>query len=579
MTSNWAPPREPIVDDVLDRSDQTERSIAVSRLVLAVAGIVITTVDQRPELLNPIYVVVALVLYAIYSAVLFWLFSTHRLSARRTSKTVLIVDVFWFAAIVALSEGGTTPFYLFYLFGVCTAAVRWGIRTTMRVAASSACIYFVSVCIVRYIAHDGDFGLHSTHFFRPVYLILLGYLVGTIGEQELTAKRRLIEMISMQRENGRSRSEFLTLVRLLRRVSRFFGADYVWFQIRPADGEGLDWLGTRSRSGRLILNQSNETGVWIPPMNSASGYRVSHMVGNWGRRVESYDIRTARFAVSNDDEPVFLNWSRARSVMSLPLFSQDGDRGLLILGRLTSNFSREDLVFCHSLVRQAGTIIQNAMLHRKAGDLAAAEERGRIARDLHDGFVQSLAAMDVRIQVCRRLFKRDRPQELRSELENLQSTVKQGYREAREYLEQLRTEHPEGLDVDDAIQGLVKELRSRSDLEIAYTCSAAGIPSQHGAGFDVLQIVKEGLTNIFRHAEASRASVDVAKNGEAFHISISDNGRGFATPVNEDGEIPSSAAPWSIRERVESLGGFLSIKSGIGRGSEIHITLPYRRTA
>ena len=90
-----------------------------------------------------------------------------------------------------------------------------------------------------------------------------------------------------------------------------------------------------------------------------------------------------------------------------------------------------------------------------------------------------------------------------------------------------------------------------------------------------MQIVREGLTNIVRHAGARSARVFVnASNGE-LRVVIRDNGRGFPAAVaTESDELPLSAAPWSIRERVEALGGTLHLTSKTGTGSELRITLP-----
>ena len=101
------------------------------------------------------------------------------------------------------------------MFAVCTAAVRWGIRTTMRVAVFSAVLYLSSIIVVRRVMLGPDFTIHSAHLTRPIYLIILGYLVGFIGEHELLAKRRLIEIISMQRDAGSSWSPVFTLARLV----------------------------------------------------------------------------------------------------------------------------------------------------------------------------------------------------------------------------------------------------------------------------------------------------------------------------------------------------------------------------
>jgi signal transduction histidine kinase len=558
-------------DDALDRS---ERVIAVGRLVLSFAALAIITVDPRKPMYSISMLYTVLVAYIAYSAVLFWVFSTRRVRLAATSKPILVADVGWFTLIVILSEGSTSPFFLLYLFGVCTAAMRWGVRTTVRVAAWSGAVYLVSILVVRRALLGPDFQIHTAHLMRPIYLVVLGYLVGFIGEHELSAKRRLLEMISVQREVGRSRSQLFTVVRLLHHVISFFGADYLLVQVRAAGGERLEWEGSRSPERRMRLRDISP-GSWTAAAAGPDCYRVVHTLGNWGRRVECYEVGASRArGLTESEEPAFFARSSVRSLISVPIYSSGGVDGRLLVGRRRSNFSKEDLGFCQTLVAQAAVILENVILQEKAEELAVAEERGRIARDVHDGFVQSLASIDVGIEVCRRLEVKN-PAALDEELLALQQTVKHGYREARSYLDRLRHGASTGPDVDEAALVLVSEFRERTDLDIVFSSSAAGIPARHGVGFELLQIVREGLTNIYRHAHASRATVSVTAHDTAIEVCIRDDGRGFPSAhANGGARLPNSAVPWSIRERVEALGGDLSLSSRAGSGSEMRIMLP-----
>ena len=246
-----------VADDSLDRS---ERVIAVGRVVLSISALAIITVDPREPMYSVSMLYSVLAAYIAYSAILLWVFSNRRLQLSATSKPILVADIGWFTVIVILSEGSTSPFFLLYLFAVCTAAIRWGVRTTVRVAAWSGALYLVSILVVRRMLLGPDFKIHTAHLMRPIYLVVLGYLVGYIGEHELSAKRRLLEMISVQREVGRSHSELFTLVRLLRHVVRFFGADYLLVQLRTSEGNRLEWEGRLS--GHRMRLHDISPGSW-----------------------------------------------------------------------------------------------------------------------------------------------------------------------------------------------------------------------------------------------------------------------------------------------------------------------------
>jgi signal transduction histidine kinase len=562
-----------LADDSLNRS---ERTIAAGRVMLAVAAISITLLSPHEPLLSPTALYVALGSYIAYSIGLLWWFTNRADGSGTTSLPILAADIAWSTVIVGVGEGSSSPFFLFYFFALCSAAIGFGLRTTLRVAVSSAVLYIAVVLLVRRFTMGPEFYVHSAHLMRPIYLILLGYLVGVIGEHELSSKRRLIEMISMQQEADRTRATSFALARLFRRIFRFFDADYALLQLRPSNAPALDWEGTRSKQGRIPVLRAVPPGSWTHVSESALSYRVSHALGNWGRTVESFHPDgTWPSSLSEAEEPGFLARSRSRSLISVPLSSQEGTRGLLMLGRSHSNFSEDDLMFCRTLVAQATVVIDNIILQTKAEDLAVAEERARIARDVHDGFVQSLASIDVGIEVCRQTGRR-KPEHLAEELASLQQTVKQGYREARRYLELLRDQTPRGPAISIATRDLIREFRERTDLEIQLQTDVIELEATHGLGFEVLQIVREALTNITRHSGADNASVRLVATDHYIEVTVFDNGHGFPAAKAADGmeELPLAAAPWSIRERVETLGGELRLRSGVGQGAEITVRLP-----
>jgi hypothetical protein len=156
-TGRFDDPLFAVPDESLDR---VERVIAFSRMVLSVSALGVLLLDPREPMFSTGALYVVLVAYIFYSAWLLWLFTRRGMRARTASRPILLADVAWFTAIVGLSEGTSSPFFLFYLFAVCTAAIRWGIRTTLRVALLSGGTYLVGVLLVRRIVLGPDFSMH-----------------------------------------------------------------------------------------------------------------------------------------------------------------------------------------------------------------------------------------------------------------------------------------------------------------------------------------------------------------------------------------------------------------------------------
>src|SRR5690606_36928851 len=109
-------------------------------------------------------------------------------------------------------------------------------------------------------------------------------------------------------------------------------------------------------------------------------------------------------------------------------------RGRAIVARSSARkFTRDDLEFLLVLVGQAAAAFESTRLLEKAEEVAVHEERARIARDLHDGFIQALAGIDLRIQACKTYLQKD-PERVPRALEEVHQAVDTGYREVRHYL-------------------------------------------------------------------------------------------------------------------------------------------------
>lgn len=182
--------------------------------------------------------------------------------------------------------------------------------------------------------------------------------------------------------------------------------------------------------------------------------------------------------------------------------------------------------------------------------LAAAEDRLRIARDLHDGCAQVLSAVNLQLESCRHLALAGRTAELAVDLEEMQRSINAEHDELRAYLRTLAGMNAPG----EGSKSTDPRIRVSIDIDAS------------GASVDqVLRIVREGVTNVRRHAAASAAAIRVEESADGIAISIDDDGRGFDSP---------DQAPWSIASRVKELGGTLRLVPGEPAGAHITISLP-----
>ena len=194
---------------------------------------------------------------------------------------------------------------------------------------------------------------------------------------------------------------------------------------------------------------------------------------------------------------------------------------------------------------------QRVDFERRLRDLETATERETIARSLHDGYLQALAGVSLRLESCRDMLVSNEPSAALAEVKEIQLGVSREYDEVREYVRSLASAEPPSAGLANT------RLKTQFHVEAQFT--AAGEVVEH-----VMQIVLEGIRNTRRHAHASSGSVTVQQLLDAIRITIDDDGIGFEEPVT---------TPWTIASRVAEFGGRLAVNSEMA-GAHLEISLP-----
>ena len=210
---------------------------------------------------------------------------------------------------------------------------------------------------------------------------------------------------------------------------------------------------------------------------------------------------------------------------------------------------------------------REAREREEEGRRRAAEERLRIARELHDTLAHSLVAMNVRAGVALDLHD---SQDTSAALQDIKQASATALRDLRATLSLLRDESdvaPTSPSFDlDGLPGLVEHARAggvRADVDVEV--DGAAVPSVSGAAF---RIVQEALTNVLRHADASSASVRIRARSEVLDIEITDDGRANGVGVTAGLGLRGMA------ERAAALGGRVQVGPRDEGGWRVHAVLP-----
>ena len=212
---------------------------------------------------------------------------------------------------------------------------------------------------------------------------------------------------------------------------------------------------------------------------------------------------------------------------------------------------------------------------RGEAEKARDAERQRIAGDFHDGPLQSFIGMQVRLDILGTLLKRD-PAAGMQDLKELQTLAKEIVSDVRSFLRGMRPSELDASDMVASVRRIVEYFQKDTGIASRFVCSDKAIKAPPESSLELLQILRESLHNVQKHSKAGRVVVSLEQAGKAVELAVDDDGAGFpfSGTFSLDELDLLRLGPASIRRRVRSLGGELTIESRPGHGAGIKIRIP-----
>lgn len=270
------------------------------------------------------------------------------------------------------------------------------------------------------------------------------------------------------------------------------------------------------------------------------------------------------------------------SMICAPLTAQGKPIGVLqILNKQSGErFDQADQEMLLSFAAQSAIIIRNAQLYQELRDerdrLVVVEEdvRKELARDLHDGPTQLVAAMMMNIEFMRKLIDRA-PDRIAAELEEMSGIAKQAMHQLRTMLFNLRPVILETKGMIAALEAYCARLAETERFEIDLRVCGQIPPLTKKAGSAIFAIVQEAISNTRRHSHASHVWIDIRCENNMLYVSIRDNGEGFdLSQLQAHYESRGSLGMINMRERAEIIEGTFSISSQPGQGTIVNLAAP-----
>ena len=238
------------------------------------------------------------------------------------------------------------------------------------------------------------------------------------------------------------------------------------------------------------------------------------------------------------------------------------------------HFTWQEAQLLMRLASQMTIAIENARLYQQVRQLAALEERERLARELHDSVAQTLSYLGMQASLAHQQLIGGQSEAAQASLQELSSVAQAAYADVREAIFNLRTTMPAGMALPTALRMYLAEYRLHSGLDARLVVDnerLAELPAEVAA--ELLRVIQEALTNVRKHARASRVWVCLEREDDGSLIRIEDDGVGF--------DWAQAAAPGRrrfglhvMRERAESVGATLTIDSQPGCGTRVLIRIP-----
>jgi signal transduction histidine kinase len=221
---------------------------------------------------------------------------------------------------------------------------------------------------------------------------------------------------------------------------------------------------------------------------------------------------------------------------------------------------------------QAAIAIDNAHLHRQVADLAIAQERLRIAHEMHDGIAQVLGYVNTKVQAAIEYIRRSRTEEGLDQLRELAEAAREAYRDVRESIVDLRTLPGPTRSFQDVLQEYIDRWKEQTGISTQFAVDDEMVLPP-GTELQLVRIIQESLTNVRKHSKATRAEVDVRTRDGKLLLTVSDNGGGFDQALRSRSVFPRFGLS-TMRERAESIGATFSLESTPGAGTIVRVEIP-----
>ena len=336
-------------------------------------------------------------------------------------------------------------------------------------------------------------------------------------------------------------------------------------RIARADGVALRWSDRNNQRFLMLASQG------LPQSLLDAEQCLDRGACHCSDITEDPGLRVIRF--HDESRPENLSCANAgfKTVINIPVRLHErimGEVDLFFCAKVKPSPALCSLL--EALGNHLASAMENLRLNALEKEAAVSQERLHLARELHDSIAQSLAFLKIQVQLLRDAIQSNDAEHIQEALDEIDAGVKESYGDVRELLTHFRT-RTNSEDIESAFAITLQKFEHQSRVKTALSIQSHGIPLTPDRQIQVLHIVQEALSNVRKHANASRVTLNVEQH-PLWRVEVRDDGVGFDAHGNKFDE--SHVGLRIMNERAQRIGANLEIISTPGEGTSVVLTLP-----
>lgn len=506
-----------------------------------------------------------------------------RLFTRVIPLFTLVVDSVALIAVLFLSGGVDGPFFVFPLFPILVAILRFDWSTGLLTAGA-----FVASLVLN-TTLSWEVGQGVAQLF-PVVLHTLLFILAVVVAGIATGQRDTKAPVIWPDRTG-EQSVVPARVRLIYEMASTLSATLNYNRVLEAILDisrlGFDELDHRVGESVGVVLLYDQDGHLSPVSHRNLVVRqdeTQRIKGKSGIVDHSIGLGEAVIGEAPSDDPelrVFKSLKPCKAMICVPLRAGFETYGVVLFASAKAKvYTPEHVELLTVFCTQATIALQNASLYQSLREerdkIIHKEEQARhkLARDLHDGPTQDVAAIAMRLNFARLLVERD-PVRAKSELERLEDLAHRTVKEIRSMLFTLRPVILETEGLVAALNQYADDLRENEGLPVTVEAEHYEDYLDMDTQGVVFAILEEAVNNAKKHARASHIWIRLAVQGDMIVAQVADDGRGFDVEAMEsDYASRGSLGMINLKERAALVGGNIDVESAPGQGTRITLLVP-----